>query len=124
MSALQAFCQQLVNFFEELTQTVPEEKDIKMALEAIRGARKINPRLVLDLFYDHIYPLHEAIYRRDLEGIQQYARVKIASQFNEIMPALSIFDKHWVTLSPGSQDAIWKYLKVLCILCARARSGA
>lgn len=104
-------------------QTVPEEKDIKMALEAIRGARKINPRLMVDLFYEHICAdLHEAIDNKDLGQIQTYARAKIAGQFNEIMPALSIFDRHWYTLSPGSQDAIWKYLKVLCILCARARA--
>ena len=55
MSALTAFTVQLLNFFEELCNTFPEEKDIKMATEAIKGAKKINPRLILDLFTEHVY---------------------------------------------------------------------
>ena len=47
MSSLTAFTAQLVNFFDELCNTFPEERDIKMANEAIKGARKINPRLIL-----------------------------------------------------------------------------
>jgi hypothetical protein len=122
MSMLSAFNQQLINFFEELGVTIPEEKDIKMATEAIKGAKKINPRLILDLFYEHVYKdLHEAINNRDLLFIQQYAHNKISMQFNEIMPALSIFDKHWTSLTPATHDAIWKYMKVLCVLCEKAR---
>ncbi len=120
---LSAFNTQLINFFDELCVTIPEEKDIKMATEAVKGAKKINPRLILDLFYEHVYPMHDAISRRDINGVQMYARDKIANQFNEIMPALSIFDKHWETLSSPTRDAIWKYLKVLCVLCEKARSG-
>ena len=100
--------------------SIPEEKDIRMALEAIKGARKINPRLILDMFYEHIYKdLHETIENRDINAIIQYGRRKIEGQFNEIMPAITIFDKHWTTLSPTTQDSIWKYLKVLCVLCER-----
>jgi hypothetical protein len=122
MSLLGAFTNQLVQFFEDLSQTVPEEKSIKMAAEAIKGAKKINPGLILDLFYEHIYQdLHVAIDLRNVDMINAYGRVKIQTQFNEIMPAITIFDKHWSTLSSGSQDAIWKYLKVLCVLCERIK---
>jgi len=38
MSALGAFNTQLIRFFEDLTETFPEERDIKMALEAIQAA--------------------------------------------------------------------------------------
>lgn len=44
--AVSAFCNQLVRFFEELTVTFPDERDIKSGLEVIQGARKINPRMV------------------------------------------------------------------------------
>ena len=120
MSFLAAFTTQMVNFFEELTQTIPEERDVKMALEAIKGAKKINPRLIYNLFYEHIYgPLKEPIERRDVAAIVAYGRTKITTQYNEIMPAISIFDKHWPTLSGPTQDAIWQYLKVLCVLCEK-----
>jgi len=120
MSLLSAFTNQIVQFFEELTVTIPEEKDIKMALEAIKGAKKINPRLILELFYEHIYKdLNQAIHDNNKEEIINYGRKKIEGQFNEIMPAITLFDKHWDTLSLTTQEAIWKYLKVLCVLCER-----
>jgi len=120
MSLLSAFTTQIVQFFEELAVTIPEEKDIKMALEAIKGAKKINPRLILELFHEHIYKdLKQAILDTNKQEIINYGRKKIEGQFNEILPAITIFDKHWDTLTPSTQDAIWKYLKVLCILCER-----
>ena len=124
MSVLGAFTNQMVAFFESLAETIPEEKSIQMAAEAIRGAKKINPKLILDLFYEHIYTdLHKAIDAKDVTAINASGRMKIQGQFNEIMPAITIFDKHWPTLSPSTQEAIWKYLKVLCVLCERLKGG-
>jgi hypothetical protein len=118
MSSLTAFTTNLVNFFEELEVTFPEEKEIKMACEAIRGAKKINPRLLLDLFYEHVYSeFATAIQNEDINAIIIGGREKIKHQFNEIMPAITLFDKHWATMSETNQSAILKYLKVLCALC-------
>ena len=123
MSALSAFVNQFIRFFQDLTETFPEEKEIKMALEAIEGAKKINPRLVLDLFYEHVFiDLAESIRNEDVEHIIQVGKRKISTQFNEIMPALSIFQNHWPTLDQGNRDAIFKYLKVLVVLCEKARN--
>lgn len=127
MSFLSAFTTQMVNFFEELSATIPEERDIKMACEAVKGAKRINPRLLLDLFYEHFYvPLGDIIERRDVAAIVMYAHTTMASgKFqNELMPALNIFDKHWGTLSEGTHEAIWKYLKVLCVLCEKCKGIA
>lgn len=124
MSALSAFNTQLLNFFEELCTTFPEERDIKMATEAIKGAKKINPRLILDLFTDHVYnDLGPAIQRRDVVQIRQVAQQKISTQFNEMISALAIFDKHWDSMGTQNQDIIWQYLKVLCVLCEKARAS-
>lgn len=124
MSSLTAFTQQLVNFFDELCNTFPEEKDIKMATEAIKGAKKINPRLILDLFTEHVYnDLAPAVAKRDVIQIRQVAQQKIATQFNEMISALAIFDKHWDSMGTQNQEVIWQYLKVLCILCEKARAS-
>lgn len=124
MSVLTAFTTQLVNFFEELCNAFPEERDIKMATEAIKGAKKINPRLILDLFVDHVYSdLAPAIARRDVLMIREAAQRKISTQFNEMISALAIFDKHWDSMGPSNQETIWQYLKVLCILSEKARSN-
>jgi hypothetical protein len=124
MSALTAFTTQLVNFFDELCNTFPEEKDIKMATEAIKGAKKINPRLILDLFTEHVYnDLAPAVASRDVVQIRQVAQKKIATQFNEMISALAIFDKHWDSMGAQNQEVIWQYLKVLCILCEKTRAS-
>jgi hypothetical protein len=124
MSALTAFNTQLLNFFEELCNTFPEEKDIKMATEAIKGAKKINPRLILDLFTEHVYnDLGAAVAKRDVVHIRQVAQQKISTQFNEMISALAIFDKHWDSMGSKNQEVIWQYLKVLCILCEKARGA-
>ena len=124
MSILSAFTTQLVNFFDELCNTFPEEKDIKMATEAIKGAKKINPRLILDLFVEHVYKdLAPAIAQRDILLIREVAQRKISTQFNEMISALAIFDKHWDSMGEANQEIIWQYLKVLCVLSEKARAA-
>ena len=123
MSALGAFNTQLIRFFEELSETYPEERDIKLALEAIQGAKKINPKLILDLFWENVYrDLSDAIKREDADLVIGYAKSKIQGQYNEMSPALLIFDKHWPNMTNENHSAIWKYLKVLCFLCEKARA--
>ena len=122
-TALGAFCVQIIRFFEELVDTFPEERDIKLGLEAIQGARKINPKLILDLFYEHVYrDAHEFIEQENDDGLVTYAKAKVHSQFNEMSSALLIFDKHWDTMADSNRSANWKYMKVLCVLCAKAKS--
>ena len=124
MSALSAFTTQLVNFFDELCNTFPEEKDIKMATEAVKGAKKINPRLILDLFTEHVYnDLAPAVANRDVVRIREVAQHKISTQFNEMISALAIFDKHWDTMGQSNQEVIWQYLKVLCFLSEKVRAS-
>jgi hypothetical protein len=92
-----------------------------MGLEAIQGAKKINPRLILDLFVENVKkPLSAEIMAEDEEKVILYARSVIKTQFNEISPALSIFDKHWDTMSEANQQAVWNHLKVLVILADKA----
>jgi hypothetical protein len=121
MSFLSAFNNQLIRFFEELVDSYPEEKGIRMALEAIQGTKKINPKLILDLFYTNVYrDCHEWIENED-EQIIVFAKSKISNEYNEMSAALFIFDKYWSDMSENNQKAIWNYLKVLCVLCEKAK---
>jgi hypothetical protein len=124
MTALGAFNTQLIRFFQELKETYPEEKDIRNALEAIEGAKKINPKLILDLFWEHVYrDLHDGIAREDEAVVIGYAKAKISGQYNEMSAALLIFDKYWPSMTDANRKAIWNYLKVLCALCEKARAA-
>jgi len=122
-STLGLFNDKLVAFFEDLAATYPEERDIKMALEAIQGAKKINPKLVLDLFINNVsIPLHDDILAEDDVKVFAYAKTVINTKYNEILSALMIFDRHWPTMSDSNRKAIWNYLKVLVILSDKARA--
>jgi len=122
-SPLGIFNNQLIKFFEDLSESFPEERDIKSALELIRLAKLSNPRIIQTLFYEHVYKsLDEPIKREDSDYVVEYAKSKIENQFNEISPALLIFQKYWTTISDNSKKSIWNYLKVLCILCERAKN--
>lgn len=122
MSALNVFCTQLINFFDELASAIPEEKDIKAALEMIKMAKTANPRLMADLFYENFYvDFNTIIMNRDIDGMISLGKTKIQSSYNELSPAIMIFDKHWGSLSSVSQDAIWKYMQLLCKLVVKTR---
>lgn len=122
-SILGVFNTQLIRFFEDLYQTFPEERDIKSALELIKFAKQSNPKIILDLFYIHVYvSLNEAVAREDSDFIVNYAHNKIQGEFNEISPALTIFDKYWDTMGDNNRSSIWKHLKVLCALCEKAKA--
>jgi hypothetical protein len=122
-TTLGLFNNKLISFFEDLFATYPEEKDIKMALEALQGAKKINPRLILDMFIEYVAkPLHDEILAEDEEKVIAFAKSAISTQFNEISPALMIFDKHWPVMSEANRQAIWKHLKVLVLLSDKAKA--
>jgi hypothetical protein len=117
------FTTQLIRFFEDLKESFPEERDIKSALELIKFAKASNPKLVSDMFYEHVYKeLNEPIKREDADYIIAYTHEKVKNEFNEISPALTIFDKYWATMTDESRNTIWKWLKVLCVLCERAKN--
>lgn len=124
MSILNAFTTQMVQFFDELSGTFPEEKDIKMATESVKGAKKINPRLLLNLFVEYVYkPCSKAIYEKNINFIRRQLHDTISTQFNDMMVILTLFDKHWDTMGEKNQDSIWQYLKVLCLLSEKATAA-
>lgn len=120
-SLLGMFNMKLISFFEDLSETFPEERDIRLAIEGLQGAKKINPRLILDMFVEIVYKnLRDDILAEDEQKVIAFAHSSIMTQFNEISPALMIFDKHWSSMSDANRDAIWKHLKVLILLAEKA----
>lgn len=122
-STLGLFNDKLIAFFEDLYATYPEERDIKGAIEALQGAKKINPRLILDMFIEHVRnPLREDILSENDTNVIDYAKKIISTSYNEMLSALMIFDKHWPDMSDANRKAIWNYLKVLVILSEKVRA--
>lgn len=123
-SLLGAFNNQLIRFFEDLSESFPEERDIKSALEIIKFAKASSPKIAMELYYENVFKaVNEAVKNEDAEYIIQYASKMIETQFNEISPALTIFNKHWHTMSDSNKKSIWNYLKVLNTLVERYKSA-
>jgi hypothetical protein len=123
MSVLGAFCNQLIRFFEELESSYPEEKSISMGLDAIKAAKRANPKLIADMFYEYFYkPANDLVMTRKADEIIVYAKSIMTTRFNELMPALMVFDKYWSTMTDTNRDVIWQYLEVLCKLCEKVRA--
>jgi hypothetical protein len=122
MSYLKAFNTKLIDFFTDLSETYPEERDIKYALEAIQGLAKINPKMILDLFYEYVYlKMGEAIKREDEEFVISVAKATVQQQYNEMHASLLIFDKYWPDMTDNNRKAIWNHMKVLVLLCEKAK---
>ena len=123
-SALGNFCNLLLQFFEDLAETYPEEKDIAMATSALRLMKQANPRMIHTVFMDNVYKeFKEPLLAEDEEYILSRAREILDSKYAEINYAFWIFDKHWSTMTETNKQHIWKYMKALILLAEKVPKG-
>ena len=119
MSALAAFCTLVVEFFEDISEQYPEEKDIAMAVSALKFLRKTNPRLIHTQFVKAVTAdICERILDEDEEYIIAKAK-KLLNSGDTAKTALWIFDKHWATMSETNKQLVWKYIKAMVLLSGR-----
>lgn len=118
MSALAAFCTLVVEFFEDISEQYPEEKDIAMAVSALKFLRKTNPRLIHSQFVKAVTAdLRQRILDEDEDFI--ITRAKDLLEKGDAKTALWIFNKHWATMSETNKQLVWKYIKAMIILSGR-----
>ena len=119
MTALGAFCNQLVAFFEDLSETYPEERDILKAAQALKLAKQANPRLVHRMFMENVYTdSAQPILDEDEEYLIANAREKTNGKLDY---AYWIFDKHWSAMSETNKQHVWRYMKSLILLAGRVQ---
>jgi hypothetical protein len=117
MSELRAFCNQLVAFFEDLSETYPEENDIAQAAQALKLMKQANPRYLHTKFMKHVYDEYaDHILNENEYFILGRAKQQIDTEY---VSALWIFDKHWTTMSETNKQYVWKYIKSLVLLAKR-----
>jgi hypothetical protein len=117
MSALTAFNNQLIAFFDDMSDTYPEEKDIKSAAEALKALKKMNPRMIHSKFMEVVHAeFKDPIAKRDEDYLVKRAHEILNSQYSDMAFAFWIFDKHWKTMSDANKKHVWDYCNVLIIL--------
>jgi hypothetical protein len=120
MSALAAFCTIVVEFFEDISEQYPEEKDIATATNALKLLKKSNPRLLykgfMKAFTDDI---RKHVMAEDEEALLESAKEMMTTKYSSIGYAFWIFDKHWSTMSETNKQHVWKYIKAMIVLAGR-----
>ena len=120
-SPLSNFNNQLIAFVEDLSETYTEERDLVRALEALRGLKKVNPKLIHSSFMEYVYPDFVGLVRAEDETtLIANAQSMLNGEFKEYAFAYLIFDKHWSTMSEEDKKAIWNWCKVLVVLAEKA----
>jgi hypothetical protein len=116
-----AFNNQLIAFVEDLAETYTEEKDIRVALDALKALKKANPKLLHTSFMNYIYPdFAKPVMEEDEDTLISKARGVLESEYKDYAFAYIIFDRHWSGMSEANKAAIWKWCKVLVVLAERA----
>jgi hypothetical protein len=120
MSALGAFCNQLIAFLEDLAETYPEEKDLLMGVQAMKLMKQANPRMLHRLFAEYVNPtVQERILVEDDAYVIDNAKAILDSQYSDMLTLFWVFKKHWTSMSETNKQHIWKYLKSLVLLARR-----
>ena len=120
MSFLGAFCNQLLAFFEDMSETYPEEKDIGMAASALKLLKQANPRLIHTVFMNAVdQELIDHVMVEDELYVIEKARVILDSKYSEIAYAFWIFDKHWGTMTETNKRQVWDYFKTIVLLAQK-----
>jgi hypothetical protein len=120
MSALSAFNNLLIEFFDEMSDTYPEETDIKNAASALKTLKKMNPKLIHSTFMETVHTeFKEPILRSDEDYLVKRAHEILESKYSDMAFAFWIFDKHWKTMSDVNKQQVWKYCKALIILAEK-----
>ncbi len=95
-----AFNNQLLAFVEELAETYTEEKDLRVALDALKALKRANPKLLHTSFMEFVYPdFHEPVMAEDEGTLIGRAHAALHGEHSEFAFAYVIFDRHWSAMS-------------------------
>ena len=123
-SPLKRFTKTLIGFFEMLSDTYPEERDIRLAAEGLKAIDSSNPRLLLSMFMQNVYPTFRGpVLAKDEDAMIKLGHDVLNNKFSELSYAFWIFDKHWKNMSEPDKDKIWKWCTALVLLSERAAAA-
>lgn len=122
-STLNKFNIQLVNFSTVLSERFPSNKSLRLGVTAIETLKEYNPKKNIEIFNQYAYPYKEIIDNKDENSL---LTTDFTSSVNvDKSDAYNIMDtlrNNWVSLDEGEKENMWKYLKVLVILCDKYRT--
>lgn len=105
MASVQAFTSVLDEFLNELKETFPKEKKIKVYYNSFTTMKKTNGRKVLELFMEAATPKAQMITSKNEELFSD----------DTLFPDIEL-SKLWKSIDTETKDTIWQYLNTLYVL--------
>ena len=130
MSLLTQFNNQLSDLIKDLIYLYPGNKRFVVFNQKLLILRQANPRLIIEKFIEFIYPFKKEILSEDdkyftkksnddnIKDIYNNQESLNDQNYVPIEYALNLKDL-WLDMSQENKDSVWKYFKVLIILCEK-----
>ena len=133
---IESFNNKLHEFMNDLVETFPELRDLRLMKSSFIMVKSINPKLPQQIFNDHVAnEFEDSIVARDekffmdydydviLQKVQQHGGDNVAKLDAHGMNIVGYLKNIWKDLSNDNKDVIWKYLAVLLILNKKCRGA-
>lgn len=110
----------IIGFLEELMKILPEEKNIKVFKSQLSTVEFLDEKKIIKSFIQYGYPYKKQILEKDSSFFLKEGNVKIEGDY--MSEALQL-KRLWQTkLSDDNKEVVWKYFKVLVLICEKYMS--
>jgi hypothetical protein len=113
---LQAFNNHFEEFIDDVVRVFPDDKEIATASNALKKMRKVNPKLIINVFIEYIQiPYGSQIMDNNIKFFLEKDYSDNLS--NEILSKVNSIKGPIADMDVEEQTKVIKYLQNLCKLC-------
>jgi len=113
---LQAFNNHFEEFIDDVVRVFPDDKEIATASNALKKMRKVNPKLIINVFIEYIQiPYGSQIMNNNIKFFLEKDYSDNLS--NEILSKVNSIKGPIADMDVEEQTKVIKYLQNLCKLC-------
>lgn len=117
MDYLDKFNDTIEEFLDDIIRVFPEDDDMQLYKFGLKGMRIASPKTVCQEYYQGVtIPYYDKISSKDEKFFMEHDFTEVK---NDVPDGVRILNKtlnYWKELSSEDKEAVWKYLKVLCVL--------
>ena len=98
-----------LNFLEKIINDEYAKKKIIQNINKIQLGIKLEPSIIITMFYNNIYSYNEEINNKNENVLEVF-------QFHLFKNKIDL-KKLWINIKENDRETIWKYLKIFILLC-------
>lgn len=107
----------LIGFLDELMQILPDEKNIKVFKSQLSTVKYLDEKKIIKGFIQYGYPYKKQILEKDESFFLKEGNVEVEGDYmNEALQLKRLWETR---LSDDNKEVVWKYFKVLVLLCEK-----